>query len=109
MTVCVDTNRVSPVSLGGDRVRTIPLFQDTRESVSLEVWSPESRVSIAGHKGLEVFVLEGGFHDGSEHFVRHSWLRLPVGQSFSAVPGPKGATVWIKTDHLAAMPSAPAT
>jgi anti-sigma factor ChrR (cupin superfamily) len=105
--VCVDTRSISPVSAGSEGVRMIPLFENRHETVRLEIWRPNAHVKMRDHKGLEVFALEGGFEEGGEHFVRHSWLRLPPGEDFAAIAGPEGATVWLKSGHLAATPIAP--
>ena len=104
--VCIDST-ASPQTLEGPNRIVTPLFQDAVESVRLETWAPESQIVARGHGGLEIFVLEGGFREGGDHFIRHSWLRLPTGQDLSAVAGPKGAKVWIKSGHLAAPPMAP--
>ena len=58
--------------------------------------------------GIEIFVLDGGFDEGSETFGRRSWLRLPKGTQSVANTGPEGTRVWIKRDHLRETPKAPA-
>ena len=52
--------------------------------------------------GLEVLVLEGGFHEGGETYGAQSWLRLPMGTHFSrrARAATDGCRVWIKEGHL---------
>ena len=85
-------------------VEVMPLFQDERETVRLERWSPKTAVSVKAGAGLEVLVLSGMYHDGTNTYGRWDWLRLPPGhQSLSATAGASGAVVWIKSDHLAAM------
>jgi anti-sigma factor ChrR (cupin superfamily) len=76
------------------------LYRDARENVTLQTWEPDARIHIERHAGLEAFVLEGGFKEGGEEFVRHSWLRLPPGHDLEATAGRKGASLWMKTDHL---------
>jgi len=108
--VHVDTLRETP--LADPRrpgVSVIPLFKDSREEVRIEVWAPDADVSIADHDGLEVFVLEGGFDEAGDHFVRNSWLRLPKGRRFEARAGTEGARVWLKRDHLGTDQVAPGT
>ncbi len=105
--VCIHANSIAAVSLRGNGVSTFPLYQDSRETVRFEVWEAETAISAKAHGGLEVFVLEGGFHEGGDHFIRDSWLRLPVGQDLAAVTGPKGARVWVKSGHLSVPPTAP--
>jgi len=77
-----------------------PLYSDEYEEVSVQQWSANSEVNIAATDGLEVLVLEGGFTDGDDDFSKHSWLRLPVGESLSANTGEQGAKVWVKKHHL---------
>ena len=104
--VRLDTANMAPVpDLTRSGVEVIPLHHDPHEDVRIEIWDPGARVAIKAHKGLEVFVLTGGFHEGGDHFIRHSWLRLPVGHDLNAEAGPKGARVWIKSDHLSAEPT----
>jgi anti-sigma factor ChrR (cupin superfamily) len=90
-----------------DEVRILPLYQDKGEQVRLERWPAGQERQLKDHEGLEVLVLSGGFHQSNEWFGRYSWLRLPVGVNFMAIPGPKGACVWIKQDHLAQIPGHP--
>ena len=106
--VCIDANSVGPVKLGVSGVSTIPLYQDPRETVRLEMWEPETAIVAKDPGGIEIFVLDGEFHEGGDQFTRHSWLRLPVGQELAAVTGPKGAKVWVKSGHLSVPPTAPA-
>ncbi len=96
-----------PVS-GCEGVSAIPLYKDAREHVRIEIWDAGTVRSVDGHKGFEVFVLEGGFAEGNETFGQDSWLRLPVGHAFECMAGPEGARVWIKSEHLAETPTRPA-
>lgn len=106
--LCIDSQHQTPVAVAGrPGVREVPLFQDTRERVRIELWAPGEAVEITGHKGLEVLVLEGGFAEGGEDFTVQSWLRLPPGLSLRAMAGPQGARLWVKSDHLAETPKAP--
>ena len=81
-------------------VSVIPLFQDSNEQVLLQEWEPNAEVSIDAAGGAEVLVLNGSFVEGEDELVKHSWLRVPVGQHISAVAGAEGAKVWIKRGHL---------
>lgn len=108
--ITINTTSQTPVAVSGRQgVSEIPLFVDAHERVRIEIWSPGQTVEIAKHKGLEVLVIEGGFEEGGEAFSVNSWLRLPVDQPFNGVAGPDGARLWIKSDHLAAPPTAPST
>lgn len=100
--VMIDMNKMGSVqAVGRDGVTVMPLFKDQRETVQLETWSAGSSVSIDASKGAELLVLQGGFTtDRNEVLRKESWLRLPIGDSLSAIAGPNGAKVWIKTRHL---------
>jgi anti-sigma factor ChrR (cupin superfamily) len=99
--VTIDTVAQTPIAVA-DRpgVLEIPLFQDARERVRVELWEAGQAIEIAEHKGLEILVIEGGFSEGGEDFGVQSWLRLPVGHSLKAIAGTEGARLWIKSDHL---------
>lgn len=76
------------------------LFKDNRETVLLEHWAPGSHIQVENSGGAEILVLEGGFNRAGEEHGKHTWLRLPMGESLNALVGETGATVWIKTGHL---------
>ncbi|MBO6760243.1 MAG: cupin domain-containing protein [Roseivirga sp.] len=76
------------------------LFEDARETVSVQNWKAGESVAIDLPQGGEFLVLEGGFHDGEDELRKHSWLRLPQGSQFNAKAGDNGAKVWVKTGHL---------
>jgi anti-sigma factor ChrR (cupin superfamily) len=97
--VVIDTNAEPRVRIAEGAWAT-PLHRDAREAVTLQTWAPGARIHIGPHGGLEALVLEGGFEEGGEVFVRHSWLRLPPGHDLAATAGPQGASLWMKTDHL---------
>ena len=101
----VDTTKQDPQWISEGRSE-IPLFEDERERVRIELWEPEQAIS-QDHKGFEALVLEGSFTEGGEVFEKNSWLRLPAGMPLDATAGPNGARLWIKSDHLAVPPTAP--
>lgn len=101
----VDTTKQDPQWISEGRSE-IPLFEDERERVRIELWEPEQAIS-QDHKGFEALVLEGSFTEGGEVFEKNSWLRLPAGMPLDATAGPNGARLWIKSDHLAVPPAAP--
>ncbi|WP_420860046.1 cupin domain-containing protein [Marivivens marinus] len=104
--VTIDTTALTPLPVR-DGVSEIPLFEDTRERVRIEVWAAGATVAVEGHSGFEALVIEGSFTEGSETFVKNSWLRLPPAMPVHAVAGPDGARLWVKSGHLAETPSAP--
>jgi anti-sigma factor ChrR (cupin superfamily) len=89
---------VEDASRPGVKVST--LYQDDREVVRMEQWSPGARVTVDAEGGAEIFVLEGGFTEGDDDLVKYSWLRVPVGDNLRAHVGPEGAKIWLKSGHL---------
>jgi len=81
-------------------VSSSPLYKDHQEEVRFEYWEPGVSVSMVMDGGAELFVIEGGFQDGTDELRKHSWLRIPVGGELKAVAGTEGATVWVKQNHL---------
>ena len=103
--VRIDTDeRASRPAPGRPGVATMPLFRDSREDVRLETWSPGASISLEAPRGLELFVLDGSFTEGSETFSGLSWLRLPAPSSLSAQAGADGCRLWAKSGHLVAGP-----
>jgi anti-sigma factor ChrR (cupin superfamily) len=88
-------------------IRKIPLFQDPREDVRMEVWEPCATIRLSGHDGIEILVVDGSFMEGGEPFLKRDWLRLPQQHVLHAVSGKEGARVWVKSGHLLAPQSAP--
>lgn len=83
------------------------LHEDPRETVSLQRWPAATEVTLPVDGGAEVLVLNGGFIEQKEDFAQYSWLRLPAGTNLRARTGADGATVWVKTGHLAQPQRAP--
>ena len=81
-------------------VAIIPLYEDARETVRLEVWEPNAAIQQDAPEGAEFLVIEGDFEDGGERFRPQSWLRLPEGGRLNAKAGPRGAKVWTKSRHI---------
>lgn len=81
-------------------VSIVLLYQDERETVQLEYWSPHARIQLDAPKGVELLVLEWGFAEGQDQLIAQSWLRLPANSKLQAEAGPRGAVVWAKYDHL---------
>lgn len=101
--VTINTNKSFHVRTAAQSgVAVLPLFQDERETVSVEVWDAGASVVRDFAEGAELFVLEGSFvADDGEQLQRWSWLRLPLQTvGFSGVAGAAGCTVWLKTRHL---------
>ena len=81
-------------------VRVTPLFKDAREEVRLEHWAPGAKAQFAVPGGAELFVLDGSAREGSDDLVRHSWLRVPDGDTVDLEAGAEGAKIWLKLGHL---------
>jgi anti-sigma factor ChrR (cupin superfamily) len=106
--VQIDTkDRKFVPSANRDGVAVLDLFQDPRETVRLEKWSPNASISLAPAGGVELLVLAGALEENGDRFERQSWLRLPSGTPLVARTGPEGCTIWIKTGHLAYPIAAP--
>src|SRR5256886_3104907 len=99
--VNIDTRLIDAVAPAGRQgMKLIPLFNDGREDVRLEDWREGASILLDVPGGFEALVLEESFAEGGETFARHSWLRLPKGSRLTAVAGPAGARLWVKTGHL---------
>lgn len=105
--VRVDTNKTPwfPIAEGGEAQG---LFADGREDVRMERWAAGADIPLDAPDGLELPVIAGGFDEGGETFEAESWLRLPKAAQSTAKAGPDGVTFWVKRDHLATPPTAPA-
>lgn len=81
-------------------VAVAELHRDARETVTYRTIAPDTRLDIDAPGGIELLVLSGSIDDGTDALVEGSWLRLPDGTALSAVSGPEGAAIWVKTGHL---------
>ena len=105
--VVIPSTERQPAASAFDGVEEIALYEDAHERVRIEVWQPGTTVRLEGHKGIELFVISGGFAESGEDFGPNDWLRLPAGHVSKAVAGPTGARIWVKSGHLATPPKAP--
>ncbi|WP_281992046.1 cupin domain-containing protein [Sulfitobacter geojensis] len=87
---------VAPV----DGVATAILHKDDREVVSYSHIDAEATLTSQAQGGIEVLVIDGSITTGDDTLRKNDWLRLPEGETLSAVGGPEGAKLWIKTGHL---------
>lgn len=79
----------------------VALHQDAQEHVRVLDWPADAKVPLDTTGGAEIFVLRGGFTESGQAFAPWDWLRLPDSAPATAIAGPAGARVWIKTGHLA--------
>ena len=83
-------------------IERCPLYTSDAEQVQLlrlpagAVFKPDT----AG--GAELLVMEGGLAECHANYEPFSWVRLPCGDEAVFTAGPAGATVYLKTGHLAA-------
>ena len=99
--VRIDTNKIGAVAdATRPGVSVTPLFRDPREDVRIEHWAANTEVLLGAEGGAEYFVLSGGFSEGVGTLRTNSWLRMPEGLSASALSGPEGTRVWVKTGNL---------
>ncbi len=98
--------RIDMNTSGADADRERPgvdvtsLFKDDRETVRVETWAPSVAASFKAEGGAEMLVLEGSAEESGDVLWRHSWVRIPDGQTVSLKAGNDGARIWIKTGHL---------
>jgi anti-sigma factor ChrR (cupin superfamily) len=82
-----------------------PLFSAPGEEVSL-LRLAAGEAALAGTDaiaGAEVLVVRGSLAAPEGTFAAGTWIRLPCGDSPALPAGPDGATVYLKTGHLAGM------
>ncbi|PFH20084.1 cupin domain-containing protein [Burkholderia sp. JKS000303] len=99
----VDTRAPSSWHRSDDR-HVCPLFASAVETVTLQRLRPGEPLfrarALAAH-GTELFVLAGALAEDRRMHVRGAWMRLPAGDYPDLVAGATGATVYLKTGHLA--------
>ncbi len=106
--VRIDTNKMKFVEEPKRaHVKIMPLFNDGREDVSLELWDANATITLSVAGGAEVLVLDGSFAEGGETFSRHSWLRVPKSGAATIKTWSKSVRVWMKRDHLMVAPKPP--
>ncbi len=99
--VMIDTNKMGSVpDANRSGISVMPLFQDDRETVQIEIWDPGAKIEVDAKEGAELFVLEGSLEESGDILRKHSWLRVPIGGHIGAAAGIDGAKVWMKTRHL---------
>lgn len=78
-----------------------PLFTGRAEQVSLERVAAGGTVLAGPVNGAEMLVLEGALREGARQYEQGSWLRLPAGHHLGITASEGGATLYLKTGHLA--------
>lgn len=78
-----------------------PLFSGKSEQVCLQRLAPHEVLYAEPVNGTELLVLAGDVVSDERSYERGSWMRLPVGESSEIAAGAQGATIYLKTGHLA--------
>ena len=101
MGITSDDSRLSqefvPPALGYSQKN---LYKDAFENVTIFELAANNVLNLDASKGLELLVLEGECIEGNDTLTKYSWLRLPIGSTFSVRAGKEGVRLWIKTEHL---------
>lgn len=93
--VTIDTSE----QLGDD----VALFGDENETVRVMKIAAQDVFDVNASGGGELFVIDGEFTEGDEVFRRWDWLRSPPRTQIRGRAGDSGATLWVKTGHLAGL------
>lgn len=84
-----------------DGLELLPLHKHGTETIALERWAPNTRISTHPHQGgEEILVLEGSLFDEHGHYPAGSWIRSPHNSSHSPFTRDDGALLYVKTGHL---------
>jgi anti-sigma factor ChrR (cupin superfamily) len=98
--VCIDTR--DPAAWRRQEGREVcALFSGGSERVCLQRLAPHEALFAEPVQGAEVLVLAGDIVACDQSYERGSWLRLPAGKRPEIAAGAEGATVYLKTGHLA--------
>ncbi|WP_299951871.1 cupin domain-containing protein [uncultured Ruegeria sp.] len=81
-------------------IATATLHKDDREVVTYSHVDAGTEVTSDAPGGIELLMIGGSLTSGDDVLKKNDWLRLPEGEALSAVAGPDGAKVWMKTGHL---------
>ncbi|HEP8424919.1 TPA: cupin domain-containing protein [Pseudomonas aeruginosa] len=83
------------------------LFSSITETVCLEQLTPGKQLFSEAVTSAELLVLAGALILRDLNYERGSWIRLPEGSYPEIQAGPYGATIYLKTGHLAEMAEEP--
>jgi len=100
--VRIDTGEPASWQRQGDR-EVCPLFLSEAERVCLQRLVSGQALPVEAADGAELLVLTGDLMVDGQPYPRGSWIRLPVGDHPQFVAGARGATLYLKTGHLAGM------
>lgn len=98
--VRIDTRAKSAWRHAQDR-DVCPLFSDGAERVALERLAPGTPVFAHAVESAELLVVTGELRFDGQRCPQGSWIRLPAGAYPGLAAGDAGATLFLKTGHLA--------
>lgn len=98
--VRIDTHDPAAWRREGGR-EVCPLFSDDAEQVCLQRLAPGESLLADRQGGAELLVLTGSLVAEDQAWECGSWLRLPAGDGLKIDAGAQGASVYLKTGHLA--------
>lgn len=78
-----------------------PLFCDEQEQVSLQRLAADEPLFDEPPPGVELLVLSGSVTTEARVYESGSWLRLPAGECPAITANAEGATLYLKSGHLA--------
>jgi len=97
----IDTRRIGAVpDPARPGVAVTPLFEDARETVSLELVEAETSFEVSNPGGVEMLVMDGHPSIDGQRCEPLSWVRLPPNDSALVYVGSPGARLWFKRRHL---------
>ena len=98
----VRINTADPTAWRTQDDRTIcPLFEGKNERVCLQRLGAGKSLLNPSVDGAELLVLAGDVVMEGHCYDSGSWIRIPAGELLTAAGGMNGATVYLKTGHLA--------
>ena len=108
--VVVDTHGLDwqPSSIPGVAQKALYQQAGFHDTMRLERWDPQTDLgTITYERGVEFFVLAGGFADDAGAYSAGCWMRLPAGSEHHPRSA-HGCTLYIKTAGLSYLRSAAA-
>lgn len=77
------------------------LFSGDSEQSSLQRLDPGASVLDGTAGGAELLIVEGSIVEADRRYESGTWIRLPNGADARMSAGTQGATIYLKTGHLA--------
>lgn len=99
--VRIDTRDPASWQHKDDGREICPLFCDAIERVCLQRLASGKALHNDATGGTELLVLEGDLLVDDRSCGQGSWIRLPTGNHLRILAGAQGATLYLKTGHLA--------